>query len=384
MQIRISPTDSTNHRFDVRQWPEPGSADYQCWIHLLGVTGANISLHPEWQTAVVSSHALLEQARLLRVYLGDELVGICPVLLRNYSMHGLPLRSLDLVSNVVSYHAELLSQSDPGIVVGALLEFAADCGVDVIRLANIPATSATANAIETIAHDRSLTWRKSDGEHSPYMTIASDWKSYLAGCSKKRRANLVRDLRPMAEAGESEMRWFDRPEDVQVLLDDMLRIEATSWKAKTGIAVSQRAAEKDYYSQLLPFLARTNSLLANVAYAGDRPIGYVLCARHNGWFGQLKTSFDEEIRRAGSRVIAESLQRAFASGCREYDFLGHVAPHKMRWTDSVRRHADYFLFRQTGRARAVVALNSVVAGARKVTAAVVRWRKAGSSTDASD
>src|SRR4030095_15215984 len=112
------------------------------------------------------------------------------------------------------------------------------------------------------------------------------------------------------------------------LLETMLIVEAQSWKAAAGVAIVAGTPQCHYYERLLPWLT-THGILANVLYVKDKPVAYVLCAVSRGWVGQLKTSFVTGLKDAGSRVVDSSIERAFELGCKEYDFLGDTAPHKM-------------------------------------------------------
>ena len=89
----------------------------------------------------------------------------------------------------------------------------------------------------------------------------------------------------------------------------------------------------------------------------------------------MKTSFAQDIRDAGFRVIHASLERVFRDQAREYDFLGAAAAHKLRWTDRVRAHEDKWLFARHWRGHALLRLKRLVDGWKRArrpeTAAVV-------------
>ncbi len=161
------------------------------------------------------------------------------------------------------------------------------------------------------------------------------------------------------------MGWYEADSDTRKLLQEMLEIEARSWKAAEGVAIVAGTPQCAYYERLLPWLAANGALLANVLYVAQRPVAYTLCASWRGWVGQLKTSFVQELRDAGSRVFHSSIERAFENRAREYDFLGDAAPHKLRWADQTRDHEELWGYARHVRARAL--------GGIKATAG--RWRR---------
>jgi CelD/BcsL family acetyltransferase involved in cellulose biosynthesis len=270
---------------------------------------------------------------------------------------GLPLRALELASNVFCYHAEIVSA---GELDQALGEFLAHRGLprwDVFRADNLVSNGRTAQAIRSFDAFAHVSTRPA--EQSPYAVIDRNWTAYLATRAKKVRANVLRSQRVMKEAGETAMSWYEAKSDARRLLDEMLQIETRSWKAGAGAAIVAGTPQCAYYERLLPWLSDIGAIMANVLYVKERPCAYTLCATWRGWIGQLKTSFDQDLRDAGSRVMHSSLERAFHSGGTEYDFLGDVAPHKTRWADAVRPHEDLWGFSKGLRSRAFAKLKAL-------------------------
>jgi hypothetical protein len=271
-------------------------------------------------------------------------VAVIPFLVRQRTLMGLPVRCLELASNVFCYHADIVSQGD---LAEALDRFLSDPRLprwDAFRADNLLSDGRAAGAIRALKEQAFVRISTRAGERSPYAAIDRDWTAYLATRAKKVRSNVSRSQRMMREAGETGMTWYESKCDTRRLLDEMLQIEARSWKANAGAAIVAGSPQCHYYEQLLPWLADCGALAANVLYVREQPSAYTLCAVWQGWFGQLKTSFIEELRDAGSRVIHSSLERAFTHGGREYDFLGDTAPHKTRWADCIRPHEDLWAF----------------------------------------
>ncbi len=345
----------------VHTWREGIATLRTQWIELVTAHNLNPSLHPDWLDITLGSHNLTDQALIVSVQDGSNTLAIVPLLPRKISVAGMPLRCLDLCSNTVSYHAGLIAGGNQGGVLEAVLREAALPRWDVLRMENVVSDGATARAAEQIGAARVLSY---PGERSPYVQMGDDWTRYLASLSKKVRANIKRCIAMTQQAGETGMKWYERDSDPQALLADILEVESRSWKASEAKAIRAEAAEGAYYQRLLPWLNQ-NGLLANVLYIKERPAAYVLCARWQGWVGQLKTSFAQEVRDAGFRVIHASLERAYGTGEREYDFLGDVAPHKTRWTELIRPHEGKWLFADHWRGRALLRFKDAVDGWRR-------------------
>jgi len=325
----------------------------ETWESLVTTGDYNPSLHPTWLAAMLTAWGF-SRSTYVAVVRRTDAVAVIPFLVRRHTLMGLPLRVLELASNVFSYHAEVVSE---GQLDSALTEFLSDRRLprwDVFRADNVVSKGRTAQAIHSLEMFASVSARA--GEQSPYALIDRDWTAYLATRTKKIRANVLRSQRVMKEAGETGMSWYEAKCDTHRLLDEILQIETRSWKTSAGVAIVAGTPQCEYYERLLPWLSDAGALMANVLYINEQPSAYTLCATWRGWIGQLKTSFARELRDAGSRVIHSSLERAFQSGGKEYDFLGDVAPHKTRWADSIRAHEHLWGFpkRLTGRLFAIM------------------------------
>jgi hypothetical protein len=337
-------------RIEVLSWQEALRNIGADWSALVRSSGANPSLDPRWMDAVLRSHARTGEAFVAAAHEGDALVGALPFLETRVRLRGLSLNAVDLASNLVSYHPEIVG-TRPTELLEATLAHAHAGRWDLLRIDNAPDDAATVQALRAVAARLRAKTLTRPGESSPYIAIDSGWDEFLATRSKKFRANVTRAVRRMKEQGETAMQWFGPGDDAAALLRCMLEIEERSWKADAGSAITDRRVEIEYYRCVLPVLSEMGALFANVLFIKDVPAAYVLCCNYDGWVGQLKTSFDKSIQDAGARVIDESVRSAFASGARTYDFLGEASAHKLKWTDRVRTHHGYWLLSRRPLAR---------------------------------
>lgn len=337
----------------------------QEWRELASERDANPSLDPGW-TRVIGSTIGRARAPIHVWTLREsgQLRAAIPFFRTRQRMLGVPMRTLELASNLMSYHAELVTRDGCERTLSAFLDHHRDW--DVFRASNVPLESETARAIGSVADRLRSPLRLLAGDASPYLPIRCSWNDYLATRHKKFRYKLRKRGEELQNNADFQLRWFASERDCEALFDAILAIERRSWKTSAAMDISSREVEAEYHRELLPYLAREGALVAVVLYVGPRPIAYSLCASIRGWFGHLKTSFDDEFAAvsAGGIVIDASIERAFASGAREFDFLGHDAPHKLAWTDTLRRHADHLLFAPTLKPRLVSALKDFARAGR--------------------
>ena len=328
------------------------------WSDIIISQNLNPSLHPSWVDVAINAHGLSRDAFIAEVTSGQSRA-IIPCVPRQITLGRVPIRCIDLFSNVMSYHAELVAIGDIPTLIREYITSGQLPKHDVIRMANITSESPTGHAISNLDFYGKRSVFRYPGERSPYIDMIPNWADYLKALPKKVRANINRCIRTTQQAGETAMKWFENGADTDELLNDILQIEALSWKAADNKAIRPDTAEGQYYRKLLPWLAK-HGIAANVLYVKDRPTAYVLCARWNGWIGQLKTSFSQDVRDAGFRVIHASIERAFATGGSMYDFLGDAAPHKLRWTDKIRSHDDTWIFSDHWRGKSLALLKRTI------------------------
>jgi hypothetical protein len=340
-------------QIQVLSWKDAERGLFDRWSELVTARSLNPTLDPHWMSTVLESHELTESARIA-VSLEDGAMRCVFAFTCNIQrVYGIPLRTVDACSNAVSYHAELLADE---AMLAATLRAAHRGGWDLFRMRNVADDGPTAKLLAQAATNIGSALITQPTESSPYLSIVEDWPSYLKTRNTKFRSNITRATKKFAPESGARLEWFEDSAGLERLLADMLTIEEVSWKRSAGHAVSRRPHEERYYRTLLPVLAARNALMANVLYVNDTPVAYNLCCLWNKWAGHLKTSFDSSINDAGWYVISTSVERAFARGASEYDFLGDAAQHKLKWTQSVRPHRDYWLYSKSARARLVGAL----------------------------
>jgi CelD/BcsL family acetyltransferase involved in cellulose biosynthesis len=336
------------------RWTEVDASLRERWSQLVARQKLNPTLEPDWIEIV--ARALRGPGQEPSLYVEEEggtLTAVVPFYISRVRMSGVPMTVVQPASNLISYHAELVTSAAQRDVLTRML--ASVRGWDVLQFGNVDVDSLTADAVRSLAAELRTPLQTLPGDQSPWLALEESWEKLLASKNKKFRYK-VRHRRDLLDKnGPWELRWYEDGSRTDELLDAILKIEAVSWKAAEGVDIPSRPHEVEYHRQLLPFLARQGALLANVIYIGEKPAAYCLCCRHGEWVGNLKTSFDQSLEKLspGSVVIDTSIERAFALGAKEFDFLGNAGSHKLAWTSNLRTHADYFLFAPRLKARLV-------------------------------
>lgn len=334
-------------------WAEAVATHGPVWRTIVEEKGLNPTLLPEWTGIIVESLTDPATVRVLVGLDGPRLLGVLPFHIRRDRINRIPVRILEPISSVVSYHAELVTRGNPAELLQALLRIHDQPPWDLVRLTGILAASPTDQAILEVARRQGLSLIQWPGEQSPYFRLATTGEKLLAAQSKTNRYQIRKHGRDIAAMPGVVTRWYGKDSDHDELLAAILHVDEVSWKQAAGVAIGSNARETEYYRRLLPWLVATDQLMASVLAFNDVPVAYSLCYVWQGTYGAMKGSFHEDFRRlAVGRYIEEQLiMRAADAGGLEWDFLGNAEPYKLAWSRDLRQHNDYFLYAARGRGR---------------------------------
>lgn len=341
------------------------------WMELVEVTGADLSLAPEWFKSTADSRHVTARAGIFAVRRAGRLIGVLPHVERHERIGGVPVFIAEATGSfLVAYHPDVIAGEEKDAVLEAIVR---ECRTryDVLVLPNFPSGDCSTLAAVRIAREQGVLMGSRAGHVSPYLSINTEWDEFVAGKDKKFRYKVRNGMKELAAAGAVTEEWFTTEAGLGKFFADMLSIEAHSWKAAAEMAVSGSDMERSFYEQLLPFLVRRDALRANVLYLDGSPVAYSLCYLWRGAFRQLKTSFDDGHAKLspGSAVLQSAIRHAFSVGAREFDFLGDAMLHKNQWASGIREHTTLHLFLHTWRGRLAGSLRGLADRFRGVTAA---------------
>lgn len=175
-------------------------------------------------------------------------------------------------------------------------------------------------------------------ERSPYVDTRGDWESYERGLSQKLLRELRRRRRRLESRGELTFEVYGGEEDLEELLAQGFRIEASGWKGERGLAIDSRPATRLFYGEIARWAAGRGVLRLAFLRLDGHPFAFDYAIEENGFHYLLKTGYDPGFRAdaPGQLLRYLMIQRAFAEGLEAYEFLGSDEPWKLEWTDTVR------------------------------------------------
>ena len=175
-------------------------------------------------------------------------------------------------------------------------------------------------------------------QRSPFLGTHGDWAAYEAGLDGKLRREIRRRRRLLEAAGRLSLEVADGTERLDHLLDEGFRVEAAAWKGSAGTSIASRLETQAFYLEAARWAAGRGYLRLGFLRLDGRALAFDYCVEDAGVHYLMKTGYDPAHRTFGPGIIMrhEMIARAFSSGLRSYEFLGHDEPWKLRWTDARR------------------------------------------------
>ena len=170
-------------------------------------------------------------------------------------------------------------------------------------------------------------------ERSPYVLIEGDWEAYEEGLPIKRRSDLRRRMRRLAEMGEVTIR--QEGDDLPRLLAEGFEVEASGWKGEGHTAIAEDPQAQRFYEQIARWAGDEGLLALWFLRIDGKAIAFAYCLRTDRAHYVLKIGFDHDFSRhaPGLVLTREMIRSAFEAGLSTYEFLGAEDEYKLIWTD---------------------------------------------------
>lgn len=254
------------------------------------------------------------------------------------------------LSSLANWHTPWFSPiAEDADIAGALLETPLG---QARRRVDLPFVEAEDPAVLSLRESaRRAGWRTVLRviERSPYVILEGDWESFEAQMPGKRRRDLRRRYRRLAESGAVSFQSHRGPERLDELVAEGLAIEASGWKGRRGTAISAEDHTRLFYEQAARWAAGPGWLRLCFLRVGGRGVAFAFCMADARAHYVLKVGFDPAFASyaPGLLLTRQMIAEAFQQGLERYEFLGAADPYKLIWTDRFHELARLQLFPQT-------------------------------------
>lgn len=170
----------------------------------------------------------------------------------------------------------------------------------------------------------------------PGVALSGTFDAYLRAVG--RRDNLRRRRKWLEAQPGFAIEICREPAQVQRALEDFFRLHARRWEADGG---SQGIAGRDlhgFHRDVALLLAESGRLQIYTLRLGEQPLASVYGIVDGGVFHYYQSGYDPDWARrsVGLVLLGRTLEDAFASGLKRFDFLRGSEPYKFEWSNEVR------------------------------------------------
>jgi CelD/BcsL family acetyltransferase involved in cellulose biosynthesis len=269
---------------------------------------ANAFYAPDMLCAALDHLAGAEAAHVVEAWEGEELIGLLPVSIS--PRHGrLPIAC---VTNWMHEHAffgaPILRRGRETAAWAALLRAieTAPWARGVLHLRGIDAAGASAAALEAVCVEQ----RRGLTEIHRYdrAMLRSDLPAdayWEANMRSKKRKEIRRLQKRLAELGAVEERMLADPADLDAWCDAFLALEASGWKGQEGTALADDPAHAAFFRQACAAALAAGRLHFLRIDLDGAPIAMLANFRHGEGAFSFKIAIDEAHGRFSPGVLIE-------------------------------------------------------------------------------
>jgi CelD/BcsL family acetyltransferase involved in cellulose biosynthesis len=255
---------------------------------------------------------------------------------------------VSLVTNDHTNRADLIvTERHPEVVRVVLGFLRRRLAWHIAELDFVPADSPTVAVVEREASAFGFRCAEKPSYRSPYIALGRDgWEAFYGGLDGRFRRNLRNREKRLAQVGEVE--YAEATVPVEGWLPAMFAIGEKSWKGPEKTAIGSTPALQRFYTRLAELAAPRGWLSLHLLRVGGTPVAFHYSLRNDAGVYLLKTEFDIAYKAyaPGHQIQKRVLERCFAGGVPEFDFLGEDMEWKRDWTARVRPHVRLMIFRR--------------------------------------
>ncbi len=319
------------------------------WEHLLDqLPSPSPFMSSRWIIPWLEAYGSQGEILILAAYRKNDLIGICPLILRKNKFLGLPARLLEFAGSPLSDRMDMIIPEQKEEVVELFWDYLWEIRSrwDVVRLGEVLAGSFNLTVIGDLLLNRKVHHFFRTCSIAPFIPLDQEWEAYLRSRSKNFRRRIRRDLRRIKSAGKvklAEAKASDWKLFREISFDSPKFGRGTSLFLKDGIdrfvpAFLQRFEEAGWLNCKLMTL-------------DGEPISFMLSFkfRNKIWLFNNSFRYCHRDLHPGHVILALFIQESIKKNFEEMDYLRGAEPYKFHYTNEIRYHREIMVFNRAFR-----------------------------------
>lgn len=310
-------------------------------------------LRPEWFTSFVKNFE--NEIMLLTVRRGEKLRAVLPLVMKNATLHGVPVRKLQAVFNLQTQRFDLVHGADEterrDIIRAVWSDLKKLSKWHVLEMRLVKTDSWLGDLLVAAESENYRTgiWQM---DSAPFVTLPQGedkeklTQQFYKSLRKHLRNELSRRQRRLEELGKVE--FVVTGEYLPELMEKYFELEAKSWKGRNGTAVTCDPRSAKLHHDFAREVATRNALYIYELKLDEKTIAMIINIMYDKQTIHWKTSYDEEYSRysPGNLIFREALYDCLRNDSYEMDFLSPATANKGFWATGEREHAAFYIFRK--------------------------------------
>jgi len=301
----------------------------EVWKKIIDVSKSeNLFLTYEWITIWLNHFWKDKPILFLLIKNEKDPIGIAPLLVDGEK------EVLLFPVNGHTYRPNLIFGGDPEELLKVLFSHLRNRAPMVnLCLHEVELDSFLAKSLPKVARECRIVTVFKKVSSSPFLSINTDWQSFLNSKSKHFREEQKRKFNKMRKTGQLDFVKVSNPEQIHEAMRDILIIERNSWKEKEGSSLTAVPGVQEFYLDVAETFAKKHCLCTYLVYFNSVPIAHLFGIAYGSRYYALKTSYDESYKELSPGVVLfnYALQDIFHSKLKEFDFLGIES----RWKNEI-------------------------------------------------
>jgi CelD/BcsL family acetyltransferase involved in cellulose biosynthesis len=291
----------------------------------------------QWVTVWWQHYGGPHQLWLVRVYDGDELVGIAPLMLARFNRLGfLGWRQLQFIgTGIYACHLDIIArQGMKPAVVNAVLDFLYQHRArwDVFYLENIAQESSTGKLLQ----EANANWLVDHVDRAPYIRLPERFDDFFAkSVSSAKRTKQRKFMRLLEEQYPGRWSFYrvEREQDVEPLYSALVQFHQARWEAVGQPGAFGHPGARDFFLDAARRFLACGWLSLYCLEVDGKAAALLLGFQYQRRTYFYSSGLDHQMHHLNLGHIMQQLiiQDIISRGHIEYDLMSGEEPYKYSW-----------------------------------------------------
>ncbi len=308
----------------------------------------NVFLTHEWFRCWWEAFSSGKNLFIILVKDANNIIAIAPLMISKGKHRCFSVKKLTFIKDDNAAHADFIIPERKKESISLIIDYLQKHKKlwDISILESIINESKTFQSIQYVLKEKKSLFNIKEELHSPFLTIFSDWNSYISSKSRKFRKTLRNEENRVNRLGNITIEEHTNDNNINNILSEIYEISAKSWKGKIKSDISKSIENQNFFTKLSETAAKNGWLSIWLLRVDGKAIAMEYHLKYKNIEYGLRGDFDGKYSyfSPGGVLDQKIIQQAFESNLNEYDMCGGASEYKMKWGCSTRQHSILYIF----------------------------------------